>query len=560
MHLRRLSALALLATAVPLAVWAAASQYPGHPHTVPEIVAADVMARDQALADDRFQGRGPGTVAGEAAAQWLADEMKRIGLKPGNHGSYFQNVPSVNIALDAAKSSLIFNTASGAVTPNFPEAAVYWTPQYATADVDVKKSPLVFVGYGVVAPEYHWNDYAGVDVKGKTVVILINDPGNEDANPDPAFFKGKAMTYYGRWTYKYEEAARQGAAAAIIVHETKPTAYGWQVVRNSNSGNKLWLQTGDKNLSMVPIQGWITLDTARDLFKRANLDYDQLKAAANKPGFKAVAMTGETLDVHAHSAFETLNTRNVIGIVPGTKHPDEVFLYTGHWDHLGVKPDVPGPDKIYNGAIDNGMGSASVLEIGEKFAAHPAERTIAIINWTLEEQGLLGSQYFAEHPVWPLNKIVGGVNLDGGLPHGHGKDLVLIGSGASELEDMLADILKTQNRVISPDPEPEKGGFYRSDHISLSRVGVPMLDPAGSSDLVIGGKEAATRIRDDYRTNHYHQPSDEFDPNWDISGVIDDLQALYALGDKLANSDRWPNWYKDNEFRAIRDKSMAGGK
>jgi len=226
-----------------------------------------------------------------------------------------------------------------------------------------------------------------------------------------------------------------------------------------------------------------------------------------------------------------------------------------------VKPDVAGPDKIYNGAIDNGMGSSSVLEIGEKFAKGPRpQRTIAIINWTLEEQGLLGSDYFAHHPVWPLNRIVGGVNLDGGLPHGHGKDMVLVGSGASELEDVLAGILKTQNRVISPDPEPEKGGFYRSDHISLSRVGVPMLDPAGSSELVIGGKEAAARIRDDYRTNHYHQPSDEFDPKWDISGVIDDLEALYTLGDTLANSDRWPNWYKDNEFRAIRDKSMAGRK
>jgi len=310
------------------------------------------------------------------------------------------------------------------------------------------------------------------------------------------------------------------------------------------------------------VWGWITLDTAHDLFKRANLDYDALKAAANKPGFKAVDMAGETLDVHTHSNFKLLNTRNVIGIVPGTTHPDQVILYTGHWDHLGVKPDVAGPDKIYNGAIDNGMGSASVLEIGEAFARapHRPQRTIAIINWTLEEQGLLGSEYFAHHPVWPLNKIVGGVNLDGGLPHGHAHDMVLIGNGASELEDMLADVLKTQDRTISPDPEPEKGGFYRSDHISLSRVGVPMLDPAGASDLVIGGKDAAARLRDDYRTNHYHQPSDEFDPKWDITGVIDDLDALYTLGDTLANSDRWPNWYKDNEFRAIRDKSMAGGK
>ncbi len=556
---RRLLAFALPFALLPVTLFAATAPYPAHPTTVPDIVAADVLARDKAISDDAFEGRGPGTKNGEAAAQWIADEMKRIGLKPGYHGSYFQPVPSVSIALDAAKSSFRFNTPSGAITPNFPESAVYWTPRYAGADVEVKTSPLVFVGYGVVAPEYHWNDYAGVDVKGKTVVILINDPGNEERPGNPAFFKGRAMTYYGRWTYKYEEAARQGAAAAIIVHETGPAAYGWQVVRNSNSGNKLWLAAPDKNKSMVPIQGWITLDTTRDLFKRAGLDYDVQKAAANKPGFQAVALEGETLDVHAHSSFKTLNTRNVVGIVPGYKHPNEYVLYTAHWDHLGVKPDVAGPDKIYNGAVDNGMGVSSILEIGEAFAhVKPRpQRTVAIICWSLEEQGLLGSQYFAVHPIWPLSHIVGGVNLDAGLPEGHAHDLVLVGSGASEMEDLLADVLKTQNRVITPDPEPEKGGFYRSDHISLSRVGVPMLDPGGGYDLVVGGKAAGQALRDDYRANRYHQPSDEFNPSWDMTGVIDDLQALYTLGDTLANSDRWPNWYKDNEFRAIRDKSLG---
>ncbi len=564
MHIRSTTALVLSALAAPfllapLCAWAATG-YPGHPNTTADITQADLLARDQAISSDAFEGRGPGTKKGEAAAQWIADEMKRIGLRPGNHGSYFQKVPAVNIALDPAKSSLTFNTPQGPVAPNFPEATVYWTADYSKPDIDVKASPLVFVGYGVVAPEYHWNDYAGIDVKGKTVVILVNDPGNEDAAPDPKFFKGKAMTYYGRWTYKYEEAARQGAAAAIIVHETKPAAYGWQVVRNSNSGNKLWLVAADQNKSMVPIQGWITLDTARDLFKRAGLDYDALKIAANKPGFKAVDMTGETLDVHARSAITHLNTRNVIGVVPGTKRPNEYFLYTAHWDHLGVKPDVAGPDKIYNGAIDNAMGDASILEIGEKFAKSPAQRSIAIICWTLEEQGLLGSEYFAEHPIWPLNHIVGGVNLDGGLPEGPAHDMVLVGSGASELEDTLADVLKTQDRVITPDPEPEKGGFFRSDHFSLSHVGVPMLDPKGGYDLVKGGTAAGQAVRDDYREHHYHQPSDEFNPAWDLSGQVDDLNALYTLGDTLANSDRWPNWYKDSEFRAIRDKSMAGGK
>ncbi|HTP75640.1 MAG TPA: M28 family peptidase [Rhizomicrobium sp.] len=547
----------------PAAICASpATVYPAHPNTSPQIVAADILARDRAISDDAFEGRGPGTKNGEAAAQWIADEMKRIGLRPGNHGSYFQRVPAVNIALDAPRSSLTFNTPQGALSPGFPEQTVYWTPQFASADVTVKASPLVFVGYGVVAPEYHWNDYAGIDVKGKTVVILVNDPGNEDAHPDPAFFKGKAMTYYGRWTYKFEEAARQGAAAAIIVHETGPAAYGWQVVRNSNSGNKLWLDTPTKDLDMVPVQGWITLDTARDLFKRAGLDYDALKAAANKPGFKAVDMTGETLDAHTHSNFAHLDTRNIVGVVPGRVHPEDVILFTAHWDHLGIKPDVPGPDKIYNGAVDNGMGVSSILELGEAFAhAKPRpQRSIAIICWTLEEQGLLGSAYFAAHPVWPLSHIVGGVNLDANLPEGSAHDMILVGNGASEMEDLLADVLKTQNRTISPDPEPEKGGFYRSDHISLSHVGVPMLDPGGGYDLVNGGTAAGQALRDEYRIKHYHQPSDEFNPNWDMSGPVQDLLAFYALGDTLANSDRWPNWYQGNEFRAIRDKSLAGGK
>ena len=562
MKVRQLRNVLLAAAALVIAAPVFAAQYPGHPVTTPDINAADVSARDKAISDDVFEGRGPGTVNGEAAAQWIADEMKRIGLKPGYRGSYFQPVPAVNITLDAAKSSLVFDTPQGAVNPKFPDDDVYWTPQFKSGEVTVKGSPLVFVGYGVVAPEYGWNDYAGVDVKGKTVVILINDPGNEDANPDPKFFKGKAMTYYGRWTYKYEEAARQGAAAAIIVHETYPAAYGWQVVRNSNSGAKGWLANADKNMSMVPVQGWITLDTAKDLFKRAGLDYGQEKAAANQHGFKAVALTGETLSADLRSTISYMNTRNVIGVVPGSKHPNDYFLYTAHWDHLGIKPDVAGPDKIYNGAVDNGMGVSSILEIGEAFAAtdpHPA-RSIAIICWTLEEQGLLGSQYFAQHPVWPLNHIVGGINLDANLPEGEAHDMVLVGNGASQLEDTLADVLKTQNRVITPDPQPEKGGFYRSDHISLSKVGVPMLDPGGGYDLINGGTAAGHALREDYTQNHYHQPSDEWKADWDLSGPVQDLDALYTVGYEIANSDAWPDWYAGNEFRAVRDKSMAAKK
>ena len=551
--------LAVLAGVSLLAVPAFSQSYPPHPTTSPEITAQDLGARDKAIADDAFQGRGPGTVAGEAASAWLADEMKRIGLLPGNHGSYFQSVPAVNITLDAAKSKLSFATPQGALTPKFPDDAVYWTARYKTPDVHVKDSALVFVGYGVVAPEYNWNDYAGVDVKGKTVVILINDPGNEDANPDPKFFKGKAMTYYGRWTYKYEEAARQGAAAAIIVHETVPAAYGWQVVRNSNSGAKSWLDVPNKNMDRATIEGWVTLDTAKELFKRAGLDYAAQKATADKPGFRAVPLTGVSLSADAHSTVTQIHTRNVIGVIRGSKHPDQYILYTAHWDHLGVKPDVPGPDKIYNGAVDNGMGVSSIFEIAEKFVndkPHP-ERSIAIICWTMEEQGLLGSEYFAAHPIWPLSHIAAGINLDANIPEGRAHDMIVVGSGASELEDMLAKDLKTQNRVITADPEPEKGYFYRSDHISLAKVGVPMLYPGGGFDLIVGGTTAGKALRDDYRIHHYHQPSDEYNPNWDLSGPVSDLDVLYTLGDELANSDVWPNWYKDSEFRAARDKTMA---
>ena len=538
-----------------------AFRLPNHPTTTPDITAADISARDKILSDDLFEGRGPGTPAGEKAADWIADEMKRIGLKPGNHGSYFQKVPSVVIALDASRSLFSFKTAQGDITPKFPDDAVYWTPHFASNTIKVTNAPLVFVGYGVVAPEYDWNDYAGVDVKGKTVIILVNDPGNEDANPDPAFFKGKAMTYYGRWTYKYEEAARQGAAAAIIVHETIPAGYGWQVVRNSNSGNKLWLDAKDKNQSRASIEGWITLDEAKELFKRAGLDYEKEKAAANQKGFKAVPLTAESLSIEAHSRVSYLTTRNVIGVVPGYKHPDDYILYTAHWDHLGVKPDVAGPDKIYNGAIDNAMGVSSILEIAEAFTHEKRpQRSIAFIDWTLEEQGLLGSQYFSEHPPWPVSHIVGGVNIDAPLPEGRAHDLVLIGNGASELEPILASALKTQNRTISPDPEPEKGYFYRSDHISLAKVGVPMIDPAGGFDLIDGGKKAGQSMRDDYREHHYHQPSDEWHADWNLEGPISDLRALYTFGDTLANSDAWPNWNKGNEFRAVRDKSLAAAK
>jgi Zn-dependent M28 family amino/carboxypeptidase len=549
----KIAAILLVLAAGP--ALAATATYPGHPQTVADIRAADISARIKAVSDDRFEGRGPGTVKGEAAAQWIADELKRLGVKPAVHGNYFQTVPAVSITLDSAKSQFVFSTPKGTLAPKFADDTVYWTPQFAGPDVAVKNSPLVFVGYGVVAPEYHWNDYAGLDVKGKTVVILVNDPGNEYAHPDPKFFKGKAMTYYGRWTYKYEEAARQGAAAAIIVHETKPAAYGWQVVRTSNSGAKLWLAAADKNKSMLPIQGWITLDTAKDLFARTGLDYAALKAAANRPGFKPVAMTGESLTVAAHSAVSYLNTRNVVGVIEGAKHPGDVVIFSGHWDHLGRNDANPGPDKIYNGAVDNGTGIAETLELAEKLASGPRpDRSVAFAFWTLEEQGLLGSEYFAEHPLWPLGHLVGVFNIDADLPGPLARDMEAPGTGQSQLEDVLKKALAKQHRVLSPDREPEKGHFFRSDHFSLAKLGIPALSPTGGHDLVKGGMAAGMKLSDDYTDHRYHQVSDEWRADWDLTDITADTQALYFAGADLANSGAWPNWYPDSEFRAARDK------
>jgi Zn-dependent M28 family amino/carboxypeptidase len=532
---------------------------PAHPRTVAAIKAADVNARVKALADDYYEGRGPGTPAGEKAADWIAAEMQRIGLKPGNAGSYFQDVPAVEITLDPAQSSLQINgpKKKDVLKPVFADEVVYWTRHAAAPDEAVKDSPLVFVGYGVSAPEENWDDFAGLDVKGKTLVVFINDPGF--ITHDASLFKGKAMTYYGRWTYKFEEAARRGAAAVLIVHETEPAAYGWQVVRNSNTGPKSHLDTPTHDMERVALEGWITTEVARKLFASAGLDYDQLRIAANNRGFKAIPMKGLTLNASLHSTLKQMTTRNVIGVIPGKSSPGEYFLYTAHWDHLGIKPEAPGADKIHNGAVDNATGVSAILEIAEKFAhGSKPKRSLGFIAWTMEEQGLLGSEYFANHPVVPVAKIVAGDNLDAMLPMGPARDLVVVGSGASEIEDVLADVLKAQQRTISPDPESEKGYYYRSDHINLARKGVPMLYDGGGLDLIAGGTAAGQAVRDEYRVKRYHQPTDEYDPAWDMSGPIDDLKVLYELGRRIANDGSWPNWRPGNEFRAIRDKSLGG--
>ncbi len=523
--------------------------------TSPEITGADIGARIKELADDKYEGRGPGTVAGEKAADWIAAEMKRIGLEPGNpDGTYFQIVKMVQQTVDPATSSLkIAGPNNKTWDLKLGPDAVYGTKDQKNKLVTFSDSDLVFVGYGVVAPEANWNDYAGLDAKGKTVVMFVNDPGF--ITNDATLFNGKAMTYYGRWTYKFEEAARQGATGVLLIHEEKPASYGWGVVEGSWTGVQSDLVRNDGGASRAKLEGWIQLNHATELFKAAGLDIDAMRAAANKRGFKPVPMTGLKATATINQTIEFKDSRNVIGTVKGSEKPDEHVLLMGHWDHLGKGTSTdPNEDVINNGAVDNGTGTAAILEIGEKFAAGPKpKRSVTVLAVTLEESGLLGSAYFGENPVIPLKNIVGGVNIDALLPTSPAKDAVVIGAGASELEDTLKAVLAESNRVITPDPTPESGRFYRSDHISLAKKGVPMLYVDSGEDLINGGTAAGAAAAKNYTDNLYHKPADEYSDSWDLSGLEADVKVDYEVVNRIANSDAWPNWYAGNEFKALRD-------
>jgi Zn-dependent M28 family amino/carboxypeptidase len=528
--------------------------------TSPDITAPDLAARIKELADDKYEGRGPGTVAGEASASWIASEMKRIGLAPGNpDGTYIQTVKMVAQTVDPATSSLKVAGPDGKTWDyRMGPEVVFLTKDQKNATVSFADSDMVFVGYGVVAPEANWNDYAGVDVKGKTVVMFVNDPGF--ITNDDSLFNGKAMTYYGRWTYKYEQAARQGATAAIIIHEEKPAAYGWNVVESSWTGEQGDLVRADAGASRTKLEGWIQLNLATELFKAAGLDIDAMRAAANKRGFKAVPMTGLKASATINQTIDFRDSQNVIGTVKGAEAPDEHLLLMAHWDHLGKSPsDDPTADVINNGAVDNATGVAAILEIAEKVAAGPApKRSVTFLAVTLEESGLLGSAYFAENPLIPLKNIVAGINIDALQPSGPAKDITVIGAGASQLEDVLKSVLADKGRVITPDGHPENGYFYRSDHISLAKKGVPMLYVDSGVDLVTGGVEAGDAFGQEYTDKAYHSPADEFSDNWNLDGMAEDVNVDYEVINRLANSTDWPNWYDGNEFKALRDAQRAG--
>ena len=533
--------------------------------TTTEITAADLGTRISILADDTYEGRGPGQENGEKAADWVAAEMERVGLKPAVDGSWFQTVEMVNQTVDADQSYLTISSAEDAAPLVNGEETVIWTKRQQEMELDFSDSDVVFVGYGAVAPEYDWNDYEGLDTDGKTVVILVNDPGF--ATQDPELFNGNAMTYYGRWTYKYEEAARQGVTAAIVVHETAPAAYGWDVVRNSWTGAQADLVRSNGGEDRAMMEGWVTSDVARKLFEEAGLDFDEMKEAATKPGFKPVDMGELKASGKIVQTVDKATSRNVVGMIEGSEAPDEYVLYTAHWDHLG-KAETPAnsktftfqDDKIYNGAVDNATGVSGLLDIAEKMAAEGTKRSVLFASVTLEESGLLGSAYMAENPIVPSHEIVAGINMDGMLPMGPSKNMVVVGYGASELEDILTGVLEGQDRVVTPDPLPQNGYFYRSDHISYAKKGIPMLYADGGDDLREGGKEAGAQLGSEYTNLRYHKPQDEYSENWVLTGMEEDIQALYEVGDIIANSEEWPTWYEGNEFEAIRkaDLEAAG--
>ena len=519
----------------------------------PLISLATLTTVDQILSSDDYEGRAPTTAGEDKTVALIADRFRKAGLVPGNGTSWYQNVPMVETI--ATPSALTVTGGAAPLAFNYRTDFVANTYQVLPR-IELRDSDLVFVGYGINAPERGWNDYQGVDVRGKTVIILVNDPDWEDPGLGGRF-NGKAMTYYGRWTYKYEEAARQGAAAAFIVHQTEPAAYGWNVVQSSWTGAQYNLDEPGNHMDQSKVIGWLTNEAARRLLAYSGQDLSALAAAAKRPGFKAVPLRGRA-SITLTNQVRRQASRNVIGILPGRKRPTEYVIYTAHWDHLGrCDADATGDD-ICNGAIDNASGSAGLIALAEAHARRGnPDRSIIFLSVTGEESGLLGSKYYAEHPVYPLARTVGGINMDSLAMAGDARDFVAVGGAKSGLDLYLKRALDAQRLILRPEPSPQAGYYYRSDHFSLAKQGVPMLYPKLGEDLVNGGTAAGHAAAEDYRAHRYHQPSDEYDPSWDWSGAIRELKVFYEIGRALATTADWPNWNEGDEFRAIRDRSRA---
>jgi Zn-dependent M28 family amino/carboxypeptidase len=512
---------------------------------------AEHLKQDLAmLASDSFMGRKPFTAGEKVTIDYLQKKFASIGLEPGNGNSFLQTVPLANLLAKASPEMQVKST-KGNLTLKAFDDYIIWTNK-TDPNISLENTELVFAGYGVVAPEYNWNDYEGLDVKGKVVMVMVNDPGFWVG--DSTLFKGNTMTYYGRWTYKFEEAARQGAKGCLIIHNTKAAGYPFAVQQQSFNNSRLTLDNRGKDIKNCDVIGWVTESTASKLFTAAGFD-SSLLTKANQRGFKAVPLNLQlSTSMKVQASYN--KSYNVIGKITGSKHPDEVIIYTGHWDHLGIgRPDATG-DSIYNGALDNASGTAGLLELARAFKSlkKKPERTLIFMSVTAEEQGLLGSQYYAENPIYPIEKTVANINLDGLNAYTKTKDVILIGEGQSDLEDYLKEEAEKAGGYVSFDTHPEAGLYFRSDHYNFAKLGIPSLFPSNGIDVIGKGKAYGQKLEDDYTEHNYHQPSDNYNAAWPMEGAINDLKLFFLVGKRLAFEQKWPQWKATSEFKAIRDK------
>src|SRR5437762_2221813 len=518
-----------------------------------------LLAHIKVLASDEFEGRAPGTKGEELSVKYIADQFKKIGLKPGNpDGTYTQEVPLAGIKSEPRMS---FSVGDKTMDLKYPDDFVASSARLQS-EIKIDKADVIFVGYGVGASEYGWDDYKDVDVRGKTLLMLIGDPPVPDPkNPsklDDKMFKGRAMTYYGRWTYKYEIAAKKGAAAAIIIHETEPAAYPWQVVRSSWSKENFELDNPNKNMGAVSARSWITLDVAKKLFTDCGQDFDAVKKSAVKTDFRPEALKAKA-NIQIKQQIRAFKSHNVIGKMEGNdpKLRDEYVIYTAHWDHLGRHPELQ-DDQIFNGAIDNASGVASIIQIGSAFEKlnPPPKRSVLFMATTAEEAGLLGAKYYAEHPLYPLEKTLADINIDTVNPWGKTRDIEDLSNNNSTLDDLLAAAAKRNGREMNANSQPEKGSFYRANHFEFFKRGVPSFYTGSGKDFIGKPPDFGQKKKDDFTAHHYHQVSDEVDPNWDLSGAVQDVDLLFEVGYQVANGDKFPEWKPGTEFKAKRDEMM----
>jgi Zn-dependent M28 family amino/carboxypeptidase len=518
-----------------------------------------LLAHIKVLASDEFEGRAPGTKGEELSVKYITDQFKQAGLKPGNpDGTYTQEVPLAGIK---SEPSMAFKVGDKTIDLKYPDDFVASSARLEP-EIKIENSDVVFVGYGNVAPEYGWDDYKDVDVRGKTILMLINDPPIPDPKDssklDDKMFKGKAMTYYGRWTYKYEIAAKKGAAAAVIIHETEPAAYPYSVVKTSWANENYEIDEPDKNIEAVKARSWITLDAAKKLLADCGQDFDALKKSAITKAFRPVELDAKA-NINIKQQLRSFKSHNVIGKLDGSdpKLQDEYIIYTAHWDHLGRNPELQG-DQIFNGAIDNASGVGSLIELAGAFTKlNPLpKRSVLFTATTAEEAGLLGAKFYAEHPLYPLEKTLADINIDTVNPWGKTRDIQDLSDNNSTLDDLLAAAARRNGRVMTPNSQPEKGNFYRADHFEFSKLGVPALYTGGGKDLIGKPADFGKQKKDDYTAHDYHQASDEVNPEWDLSGAVQDLQLLFEVGYEVANGDKFPEWKPGTEFKAKRDATL----